>query len=162
MFILGDIVSFPNASLIRGRCRRHLNSQGEFDVGRHDGTYKMLMSLSGQPNHGAEIRCADGGIREGSRGRGGDKSRTHVAHKLTTASGAEIASAVEYSEGRAITSDFIRRILLEDPEGDSYLRQVRILYTDRARDFDHGDYWAFLPGLLAIARDPLHRCIEVE
>ena len=83
-------------------------------------------------------------------------------HTLTAASGAAIAAAAGYSESRAITSDFIRRILLEDSEGDSYLRHVRILYTDRARDFDHGDYWAFIPGLLAIASHPLHRCIEVE
>ena len=69
MSILDDILSFSNARLIRGRCMRRLNSQGEFDVVRRDGTYKMLMSLSGQPKHGAKIRCVDGGIREGSRGR---------------------------------------------------------------------------------------------
>ena len=72
MSILDDILSFPNARLIRGRCMRHLNSQGEFDVVRHDGTYRMLMSLSGQPQNGAKIRCVEGrgGIREGARDRG--------------------------------------------------------------------------------------------
>ena len=72
MSILDDILSFSITMLIRGLCMRHLNSQGEFDVVRHDGTYRMLMSLSGQPQNGAKIRCVEGrgGIREGARDRG--------------------------------------------------------------------------------------------
>ena len=69
MSILDDILSFPNAKLIRGRCMRRLNSQGEFDVVRHDGTYKMLLSLTGQPKHGAKIRRTDGGKSGGTQGR---------------------------------------------------------------------------------------------
>ena len=38
----------------------HLSAQGEFSVIRHDGTYKSLMSLTGQPKHGAKIRSIRG------------------------------------------------------------------------------------------------------
>ena len=72
--ILGDILSFSNARPIRGRCMRHLNSQGEFDVVRRDGTYKMLMSLTGQPKHGAKIRRTDGGKPRGTHGEGRDRT----------------------------------------------------------------------------------------
>ena len=47
-------------------------------------------------------------------------------------------------------------------EGGKYLSQVRVIYTDRARDFDRGNYWSLLPKLAAIASDPLHKCLEVE
>ena len=47
-------------------------------------------------------------------------------------------------------------------EGEKYLRQVGIIYTDRARDFDHGAYWSLLPNITAIASDPLHRCMEFK
>ena len=122
----------------------------------------MLMSLSGQPKHGAKIQIAKRETALGAHRKIPETYRRHVVHTLTTVSGATIAASAEYSESRAITADFIRRSLLDESAGDSYLRQVRILYTDRARDFDRADYWAFLPGLLDIARDPTHRCFEVE
>ena len=154
MSILDDIINFPIAKLIRGRCMRRLNAQAEFHVVRHDGAFKMLMSLPGKPKHGTEIRGANRETSPGAHREIPQTHRRHVAHTLTTVGGATIAASAEYSESRAITEDCVRRILLAESSGDSYLRPVRILYTDRARDFGHGDYWAALPGLLAIARDP--------
>ena len=46
-------------------------------------------------------------------------------------------------------------------EGGKYLGQMRVIYTDRSRDFDCGDYWSLRPNLTAFASDPLRRCVEV-
>ena len=36
------------------------------------------------------------------------------------------------------------------------------MYTDRPRDFDNEETWDVLPGLIAIACDTIHRCVEIE
>ena len=160
--ILDDIINCSDAKLIRGRCIRHLNSHPEFPVVRHDGAFKMMMSFPGRPKQGAQIRSARRGTSLWPNRQIPETHRRRVAHTLTTVSGAAIAASSEYSEGRAIAAYFTMRSLREESAGDSYLRHVRILYTGRARDCDRGDYWAVLPGLLAIASDPMRRCFEVE
>ena len=141
---------------------RRLISQAEFYIVRRDGAFEMLMSLGGQPKRGPKLRIAKRETALGHHRKVPETHSRHVAHTLTTASGATIDYSAEYSDGRAITADFIRWSLLGDTPGDSYLRQVRILYTDRAMGFDNEDYWSFLPGLLDIASDPMRRCFGAE
>ena len=136
--------------------------RGEFEIARHDGAYKVDMSLMGQQKHGCEIRRIDGVGRRAAIDQKSGKTSAHVAHTLTTAGGATVAATAEYGECRTITIDFIRKSLWGELEGEKYLIQVGIIYTDRARDFDHGAYWSLIPNLTAIASDPRQRCIEVE
>ena len=152
-----DILGNSSARIARDRRIRYLIEQGEFDIPRHDGTYKMLMGMTHSPKHGSPVRKY-----EGQSGLLGRKDRLHVAHTLTTASGSAITASAAFSESREISLDVVKRGVSASDGIASYAGHVRVLYTDRPRDFDHEDTWGVLPGLVAIACDPLHRCLEIE
>ena len=54
--LLEDVCASQSVAAIRDRCLKYLDDAGEFEILRHDGTYKLLMSLSNQPRRGAQIR----------------------------------------------------------------------------------------------------------
>ena len=68
--ILDDVIPDPSAASVRRNCMDYLFNNGEFRVVRHDRTYMVLMSLSGQPRRGASFRkyaeTADCGNRDAS------------------------------------------------------------------------------------------------
>ena len=137
--MLDDMLDCSSAKMVRGRRTWRLNSHADFQILRRDGAFRMMMSLAGKPNRGAKIRIAKRETAIGTHLKAPDTYRRHAVHTLTAASGAAIAESAGYSEIRAITAYFVRRSLLVKSAGDSYLRHVRILYTDRARDIDRDD-----------------------
>ena len=72
-----------------------------------------------------------------------------------------LLAAPQYSEASKTTIQFIRRAVSEDA-GPNYCAMCGVLFTDRPRDLDHADTRSLLPGMRAVACDPLHRVIELE
>ena len=56
MQVMGDVISGPPDRAIRGRRTDYLKSIGEFRALRHNGNYEAMMSVMGQPGHGARVR----------------------------------------------------------------------------------------------------------
>ena len=79
--VLGDVLSSTAVRHIRDKCLTYIAKKGVFEVVRHDGRYKVLMSTTNQPKHGAEMRKSSDNERPG---------RLHVAHTLTTGTGATV------------------------------------------------------------------------
>ena len=76
MQVMNDVIGGPPARAIRGRCVDYLESIGELRALRHDGTYKVMMSVMGQPGHGASVRRY-------AEGRPLQNERAHVVHTLS-------------------------------------------------------------------------------
>ena len=120
-----DVISGPPARAIRGRCIGYLKSIGELRALRRDGTYKVMMSVMGQPGHGSSVRRY-------AEAHQLPNERARVVHTRSTLSGATLHSAPEYSEVRKTTPQFIRRATSEDAVAD-YCAMCEVLFTDRAR-----------------------------
>ena len=148
-----DVLPRIAVQSMRGRFFIYLTKKGEFEVVRHDGAYKVLMSMTNQPKNGAKMRKSEGNEHPG---------RLHVAHTLTTGTGATVGRSDEFSESRELTLGFIARILYVSSPDVRPEEHVRIIYSDRARDLDRIDTWGALPNLGAVAIDPLRRCLEIE
>ena len=132
----------------------YLKSIGELRAIRHDGTYKVMMSVMGQPGHGASVRRYAEEHQLPSE-------RAHVVHTLSTMSGAMLLAAPEFSEARKTTPQFTRQAVSEDA-GANYCGVCEVLFTDRPRGIDHASTRIALPGIRAVACDPLHRVIELK
>ena len=65
----------------------------------------------------------------------------HLANTLTPASGATITASAAFSEIRDIPDDVVKRGASASDESASYAVHVRLLFTDRPRDFDNEDTW---------------------
>ena len=113
----------------------------------------MPTSVNRKPKHGARIRASE--LVDGI-------GRFHVVHTLTPGTGATAGAKASISESRENTIAFIRDTLSVPDSSTRYAEDVRILFSDRARDLDHMDTQAALPNLLCVASDPLRRCIDVE
>ena len=116
------------------------------------------MSLSNQPKRGSKIRK-----RENSRAPLTESmGRIHVSHAAATADGAAIASSAEFSDRGEITIAFLKRSPMPRGRDTDYSPSVRLIFTDRARGLDDATTWEAFPNLVAVAADPLRRCLEVE
>ena len=151
--VLEDDLSITPVQNMRDRCLAYLTKKGKFDAIRHDGAYKVLMSMTDQPKHGAKMRKSEGEERPG---------RLHVAHTPTTATGDTVERSAEFGESRQLTLGFIDRSLDVSTSDVRPAEHVCILYSDRVRDLVHVDTLRASPNLDAVASDPLHRCLEIE
>ena len=89
-----EVLSLPCVARYRGRLLDYMREHGGLKVLRHDGAYKVLMNLMGQPRHGASVRkYADctGEIEKKIRGA---SDRTHVVHTH------HVAGSDDWSRGR--------------------------------------------------------------
>ena len=151
--VLEDVLPSTPVQNMRDRCLAYLTRKGEFEDIRQDGTYKVIMPMTNQPKHGAKMRKSEEKERPG---------RLHVAHTLTTATGATVGWPAEFSKSRKLTLGFIARRLDVSTSDVRPVEHVRILYSYKARGLDRVYSWRAMPNLDAVASDPLHRCLEIE
>ena len=92
-----------------------LRRQGEFEI--IDIAERTRCSCQWKPKRGAKIRAAVGGTAGGAKKEDSESNRAHVSHTITTAGGATVAASAAFIESRAITMDFVRRSLVDEPGG---------------------------------------------
>ena len=59
---------------------QYMGDRGEFEIIRHDGKYKVAMSLMGQKKHGPKIRRIDGVGRRAAIDQKSGKTSARGAH----------------------------------------------------------------------------------
>ena len=92
-----------------------LRGQGDFEITRHGGAYKMIMSIHGQPNHGSKIRAVGGGTAGGAEKGESQSGRAQFAHALNTSRGATVSSYAALSESRDVPLDLVKGSSLASP-----------------------------------------------
>ena len=157
--ILEDVLRNTDASDIRRRRPAYLSGKTELEGLRRDGDYKAIMSATGQPYRGSQIRPRES---KHTSGRAAEVARVHLAHIPTTRSGAAVATSPEYIESRPVSCAFIRRPLDADSRQYSNLREVGILYTDRDRDLGRNGTLGVFSCRFDIADGAIRRCLESE
>lgn len=90
------------AGRVRAKCIAMLNTRKEFAILRHDGAYKMHMSMNTLPRRCAGPRASE--LRDAI-------DRLRVSHTLTTGTGATVGALAAYCERRDIKISFTEESL---------------------------------------------------
>ena len=131
------------------RLRGTLRDMGEFECISLDGTYKVCMSLAGQPTHGKRARVVgEVDTRE--------STELHVVVTSMSKSGCIIDAVPMFSEGpRGIVRHVARSLGVGKND-------VKVLKSDRAPDFDNEHGFKALGGLEGVLADPVHPSLNLE
>ena len=120
-----------------------MNVEDEFSRVPIDGTYKVPMSLVGQPKHGTQKQSFQ-------------RSEKHVLETILSKTSCVLDIVPLFSERSSIVIDAVCASL-----GDRR-KNVLVLKADNASNHDNANTFKKLKNLQGIRQDPLHRAFEVE
>ena len=120
-----------------------MNVEDEFSCVSIDGTYKVPMSLVGQPKHGTQKQSFQ-------------RSEKHVLETILSKTSCVLDIVPLFSERSSIVIDAVCASL-----GDKR-KYVLVLKADNASNHDNANTFKNLKNLQGICQDPLHRAFEVE